>query len=101
MARMENSPKSQRADRVLALIKFVQGKLAWMLINGEEIGIQAYADSRPQCVIVPISAKDADLHFPVDRSEPRVSAMVAVTLNGEKLRPFLITSQDFDETEFL
>ncbi|KAA6387020.1 MAG: hypothetical protein EZS28_017450, partial [Streblomastix strix] len=46
-------------------------------------------------------AKDADLHFPVDRSEPRVSAMVAVTLNGEKLRPFLIASQDFDEMELL
>ncbi|KAA6354526.1 MAG: hypothetical protein EZS28_049947, partial [Streblomastix strix] len=66
MARMENSPKFQRADRVLALIK---------------------------CVIVLISAKDADIQFPVDRSEPRVSAIVVVTLNSEKLRQFLITSK--------
>ncbi|KAA6367760.1 MAG: hypothetical protein EZS28_036713 [Streblomastix strix] len=83
------------------LKQFVQGKLTCILLNGDEIGIQAYADSRPQCVIVPISTKDADLHIPVDRSEPRVSTMVAVTLNGEKLCSFLITSQDFDEIELL
>ncbi|KAA6404449.1 MAG: hypothetical protein EZS28_000035 [Streblomastix strix] len=74
MARMENSPKFQRADRVLVLIK---------------------------CVIILISAKDADIQFPVDRSEPRVSAIVVVTLNSEKLRQFLITSKQFDEIELL
>ncbi|KAA6389880.1 MAG: hypothetical protein EZS28_014591 [Streblomastix strix] len=83
------------------LKQFEQGKFACMLINGDEIGIQAYAVFRHQCAIVPISAKDADLHFIVDQSEPRLSVMVAVTLNGEKLRPFLITSQDFDEIELL
>ncbi|KAA6391976.1 MAG: hypothetical protein EZS28_012496 [Streblomastix strix] len=48
-----------------------------------------------------LASIDADIQFPVDRSEPRVSTIVALTLNSEMLPPFLITSQQFEEIQFL
>ncbi|KAA6354468.1 MAG: hypothetical protein EZS28_050005, partial [Streblomastix strix] len=69
----------------------VKGKRACVVINGDEIGIQAYCDTREQCYIIPAEYKDDEIHIAVDRSEPRVSAMIAVTLDSQLLPPFLIS----------
>ncbi|KAA6367711.1 MAG: hypothetical protein EZS28_036762 [Streblomastix strix] len=45
--------------------------------------------------IVPKQFEHASIHFPIERTEPRVSARVEVCMSGEYLRPFLITKEDF------
>ncbi|KAA6337029.1 MAG: hypothetical protein EZS28_052826, partial [Streblomastix strix] len=45
--------------------------------------------------------KDDEIHIAVDRSEPRVSAMIAVTLDSQLLPPFLISKESATQQELL
>ncbi|KAA6317426.1 MAG: hypothetical protein EZS28_055101, partial [Streblomastix strix] len=83
------------------LNKHTNDKPVEIFINADEIGIQAYCDSRNQCVIVPMQFEHAQIHFPIDRTEPRVSAMVGVCMSDLYLSPFLITKEDFSLDEML
>ncbi|KAA6375759.1 MAG: hypothetical protein EZS28_028714 [Streblomastix strix] len=100
----EESPRTAQRMRVSEeamqthlnnLRTHADGKPVEIFINSDEIDIQAYCDCRNQCVIVPKQYEHSDIHFPIDRTEPRVSAMVGVSMNGICLRPFLITKEEF------
>ncbi|KAA6354926.1 MAG: hypothetical protein EZS28_049547 [Streblomastix strix] len=83
------------------LIKYVKGKRAGMILNRDVVGVQSYCDTREQCEIVPAEFINQDIHISVDRSEPRVSEMAGIALNGNVLKPFLITKGNLDSNELL
>ncbi|KAA6372363.1 MAG: hypothetical protein EZS28_032108 [Streblomastix strix] len=83
------------------LKKYVQNKIVELILNADEIGLQWYCDSRIQCVIMPKEFEHEEIHFPVDRSEPRMSNIIDVALSGRYLRPFLISKEEMSEQELL
>ncbi|KAA6373965.1 MAG: hypothetical protein EZS28_030507, partial [Streblomastix strix] len=48
-----------------------QGKRACVVINGDEIGIQAYCDIGDQCFKISAEYKDDEICLAIDRSEPQ------------------------------
>ncbi|KAA6399848.1 MAG: hypothetical protein EZS28_004623 [Streblomastix strix] len=77
----------------------VKGKKICIVINRDEIGIQAYCDTRDQCFIIPAEYKDDEIHMAADRSEIRVSTMIAVILDYQLLLPFLNSKQSVIQQE--
>ncbi|KAA6360347.1 MAG: hypothetical protein EZS28_044127 [Streblomastix strix] len=74
--------KIEDVDAFQEALKKCPRQICKFICNADKIGIQAYCDNRPQCVIVPSEYMDDEIHFSVDCSELRASAMVAIALNG-------------------
>lgn len=60
------------------------------IYNLDEVGYQDYVDSRMVIVVVPEEFVAKKVSIPYDRNAKRCSALVAIALNGENVKPTLI-----------
>ena len=67
--------------------------------NFDEVGFQEYVDSREVTVIVPENFSEEKVHLPYDRNTKRCSALVAIALDGENVKPALILNRKTIDSE--
>ncbi|KAA6391030.1 MAG: hypothetical protein EZS28_013439 [Streblomastix strix] len=72
-----------------------------LFLQADEVGYQQYADSRSKKIIVKKEDENKVLHFPIDRSETRLSIMACAALSSDLLKPFLIVKRPLNVDKFL
>jgi hypothetical protein len=79
---------------VRCLTQFVQGCVAELVFNLDEVGISEWEDRTTKKVIIPVSARDRTIHHKINRALKHVSVIACVSAARESLMPYIVTSQD-------
>jgi hypothetical protein len=61
--------------------------------NLDEVGISDWDDRRPKWVMVPISANGETIHHGGSRNLKHVSIVTCISVGGQCLTPYMVTSQ--------
>ncbi|KAA6393792.1 MAG: hypothetical protein EZS28_010679 [Streblomastix strix] len=71
-----------------------------LIFQGDEVGYQQFADARSKVIIVKQGNQNRPLHYPVDRSETRLSIMACDALSTDVLLPYLLIKRPLDLDKF-
>jgi hypothetical protein len=75
------------------LKEHVQGCVAELVFNLDEVGILDWEDGKMKTVIVPATMRGQTIHHEISRTMKHVSVIACISAAGESLIPYIITSQ--------
>ena len=77
------------------LSEHVQGCVAELVFNLDEVGISDWEDrkAKTKTVIVPATMRGQTIHHEISRTVKHISVIACVSAAGESLTPYIVTSQ--------
>jgi hypothetical protein len=79
---------------LICITQLVQGRLAELVFNLDEVGISESDDQKTKIVIVPISVSEHTMHHKVNGNLTHVSVIACILAAKGGLTPYIVTSQD-------
>jgi hypothetical protein len=78
-----------------------EGLPCGFIFNLDESGFERWTDCRKRTVIVPVTYRESEIAYPIDRASKRSSLLVCIAADGTLLKPFLIPPKKNIEQEVL
>jgi hypothetical protein len=81
----------ERTDQNLK--EHVQACVAELVFNLDEVGISDWGDLKTKTVILPEKMRGHTIHHEISRTVKHISVITCISVAGQSLTPYIITSQ--------
>jgi hypothetical protein len=79
--------------RVQDLKEHIQGRVAELVLDLDNVGISDWEDRKRKTVIVPAMMRGQAKHLEISRTVKHISVIACISAAGASLTPYIITSQ--------
>ena len=87
-------PREYLKQHLINMKKYVEGRMAELTFNLDEVGCSDWEDRKPKSVIIAKNTDSDGIFHSVDRGSKHISLLVCVSAAGDSLTPMMITNYE-------